>query len=330
MCLKSCEEGDLLAQAMKNYFGWKDQKNKEKGLKILDQILPKKEKYKKKYGEEYLSYCYNLKALFHLGHFPRDTTEEVALAIKYFQKGAEMNNPDSFYQLALIYNDGEKDLIEKNVPKAIEFFETAISLRHSDSMFQLGYIYLFGEDLVEKNLPKALFLIERAGVIGHPQSLNLLGEIYENYEYNLVEKDILKAISFYEKADLLNFSSSTFQLASIYENGSCDKNVIVEQDLEKSVSLYYKASLMGQIFAAFSIAEIIQKNKISWKEDYHRFWKVEEDLNHQILMILCVSKHRRYSSDRFVSSFLVRGISMKIIQFLCHLKQSLLPEVESN
>ena len=67
--------------------------------------------------------------------------------------------------------------------------------------------------------------------------------------------------------------------------------------------------------------KILQKKKVNWREEYHIYWKSENDLNQQILLILLASKFRKQSNDQLISSVLVKGIAMKTIKFICHQKQ---------
>jgi hypothetical protein len=64
--------------------------------------------------------------------------------------------------------------------------------------------------------------------------------------------------------------------------------------------------------------------KISWREKYHQCWllggEIQNELNEKVLTLLLVSKHRRESKLK-EKSFLVRGITINIIQHLCHLYQ---------
>ena len=353
--LKSSKEGDKLAEAIQYFYGWETEMNNEKTLEIVNQIMAEEEK--NKFGEEYLSYCLNLMGLIHFVSTPKRIIE----SMQVFQKAYEMyDNPDAMYNIAFGYHYGEGELIEKDIVKAMEFYQRAADLNHTDALSSLGFIFQLGEEGVEKNLPKAIEFHEKAAEFNDLNSLCNLARIYEKgiegiikknilkaielYEktiqmnhmlsvYNLaiiyfigddegiVEKNILKAIELFERAAEMNDSYALYQLGTIYLNGEKDKRNSIGIDFEVSARYFFKSFQIGDTKAKLEFIDLLHFKKITWKEEYHRFWNAPQDLNHQVLMILLISKFRRLSSNISVPSIFVKGITMKIIMFLCHIRQ---------
>jgi TPR repeat protein len=151
----------------------------------------------------------------------------------------------------------------------------------------------------------------------------ILGSIYNCEEEgdDTFEKDIKKSIEFYQKSIQYNNFLSMFFLASIYENAEAYS---LQKDFDLITFYYFKNYQLSNIYQDFALRRlisIIENHKIEWKEEYHIYWKSTNDLNNQILVILLSSKFRKNSKYNIVSNILVKGITMKIIKFICHFNQ---------
>jgi TPR repeat protein len=132
-----------------------------------------------------------------------------------------------------------------------------------------------------------------------------------------IKKDLYKAIELLQKAVGLNDSRAMVKLANFYLNG--DQKGLIKKDLNLSAFYFFKSSQIDDRNQNSSLVEfqkIIENNKIEWKKEYHVYWKSSSDLNKQIIILLLISKHRKKHQNTFL-----KGIVMKIIQFLCHFKQ---------
>ena len=248
-------------------------------------------------------------------------TSNINKAIECYEKAVELDNPDAINNLGIIYEDGERDCIEQNISKAIEFYERGYELNHSDSMFNLASIYEMGDGGTEKNILIAIEYYKKSVQLNHPFSINNLARIYHNGEEGIVEKDLSKAIELYEKSIEFNNTDLMYNLALVYKIGDYDKKVKIEIDLDKAAHYLLKSSLLGDMDCMNNLKYLVQMEKLNWRKEYHIYWKSENDLNQQILLILLVSKFRKQSKYQFVSSVLVKGISINIIKLLCHQKQ---------
>lgn len=88
-----------------------------------------------------------------------------------------MKNSKSANELAKIYINGEEG-IEKNIQKAIEFYEKGVQLGNSDSMYELGFIYDKGE-FIQKDNKMAIHLYEKAVRNHHIIALIRLKKLYK-------------------------------------------------------------------------------------------------------------------------------------------------------
>ena len=318
-----CSRGDILSQAMKHFNGWETERNFKTSLEFLDQQIIEEDMKKEKKTEidlEYLSICIDLKGII-LYYGSTEVEKNTQKSFECFEKASEMNNSDAIYNLACIYNSGEENIVGIDLIKSVELYKRAIDLKHSFSMYNLAFIYEYGYDYIEKDIKTSIDLYQKAIAFNHVDALNNFARMYQTGVEGILEKNVLKTIELYERAVELEDFNCTFNLAILYQKGEENKNVKIEIDLDKSAHYYFKSDQLGDENGKEQLIWIIQNNKINWKEEYHVFWKGESDLNRQILMILFVCKFRKNSNDKLISSILVKGISVKIIKFLCHLKQ---------
>ena len=71
----------------------------------------------------------------------RDDSE----AVKYFKKGADLNDPESIYRLGIMYSLGRGGL-GRNEEKAYSLYMKAANMSYAPAMKQLGALYLEGDD----------------------------------------------------------------------------------------------------------------------------------------------------------------------------------------
>ena len=138
-----------------------------------------------------------------------------------------------------------------------------------------------------------------------------------------------KAIDLYEKAASLGNCFAMKNLASIYEKGL--KGVAI--DFEKSAFHYFKLyKTNNENTALESFLNIISFEKVTWQPEYHHHWKSKspQKLNQQIITLLLISRSKNNSKKKFVSSMFIKGISMKVIRFLCHANQEIAKNLKTN
>jgi TPR repeat protein len=133
------------------------------------------------------------------------------------------------------------------------------------------------------------------------------------------EKNMKKSIELYEKAANLRNYDAMNELGKIYKDGV--ENVI-EKDTEKAVLYFYKSFKEGKLnYALDNLQKTLELN-VTWKREFHIYWPSSPLLFSQVFVLIILSKFRSFSLFPFVSQFFVKGVTMKIIQFLCHFQQN--------
>ena len=235
--------------------------------------------------------------------------------------------PDALHKLAILYQRGIEGEVKKDVKKAMELFERGVKINHCKSIYSLAHYYENDreENEIKMDIKKSIFYYELAiKNFEDPFSMNNLALIYfEGFPDFGVKKDIKKAVELWSRASLLNHPSSTFNLALIYEDGK-----VVPRDLEKSASLYFKVfqSSNKERDVLSNFLSIVSHNKVCWKKRYHPHYPFSNKpfLDSQIVTLFLLSKFRKLSSVKFVSDFLIKGITKIILKFLCTINQKII------
>jgi len=157
--------------------------------------------------------------------------KDIDNAIKLFQKAIELNNSDAMFNLAICYEDGNG--VDQDINHAIDLYQKAINLNNSDAMNNLGEYYFY-DNHVEQHTYKAIELFKRAIDLNNSFAMTNLAICYKNSIG--VKKDISKTIELLHRAVDLNNPHAMDYLACCYEN-----EIGVEQNIEKSIDLYYKS-----------------------------------------------------------------------------------------
>jgi TPR repeat protein len=194
-------EGNKIAIAMKNVFGYNCEVNDKKALQILKEI--EKEDLKQMENNKEISIIY---FLFGRIYHNRMINKNLSKAIKYYEKAIEFGEVCSLNNLALILEVGcPEQKIKKDLRKSIELYEKAIERNNIESAFNLALILECGDEEqgIKKDLKKAIELYEKLVEINDLASMFNLALIYEEgCENENIKKDIKKTIELYE--ELLN------------------------------------------------------------------------------------------------------------------------------
>ena len=91
-------------------------------------------------------------------------------------------------------------------------------------------------------------------------------------------------------------------------------------DYEKALK-YCKMGLEKEKYMETKITEILSIAQFEWEMELHRFWPKTPQLDKKIITLLLISKNKSSSKG---GQFMIKGITMIIIQFLCHLDQLML------
>ena len=229
---------------------------------------------------------------------------------------AKLGNVKSIFNLGSIFEKGKIGL-EPNIHKSIEYYEKSSQLGDVKSMFNLALIY---ENEETYNPLKAIKLYEEASKRGNTNAMMNLAYIYmTGVHYEVLKRDPKIAVNLLVLAANHNHPHALNNLAEIYERG----DETIPKDLENS-ALYYKKSFLsfGNQNSYFKYYTIVNGGHLNWNTEYHRLWCFSQNTEPIIVTLLLISNFRSESSlSRNIQPFLVKGIVMILIKFLCNLTQ---------
>jgi TPR repeat protein len=226
--------------------------------------------------------------------------------------------------IGMIYDFGQIPNIQKNIKISIECYNKAAHLNNPEALFNLSEIYQTGVDYIEKDFKKSIKYLKKAAKLNHYLAIKDYAEYYELGKEECIKIDILKAIKIYEKGAKLKFPYAFIKLGELYRYGGEN---FAQIDLNKSaLNFFLVFELTQQTKYLILFRRIINCHKVEWREEYHAHWSAPNSINHQIFVLLLISKKRKSSKNLLIPNLFVKGIVMKIIQFLCHFKQIILEE----
>jgi hypothetical protein len=138
--------------------------------------------------------------MYYFGH---DTIANVALAIKWYRRAADMNSVEAMYTLAYIYKPPTNN---KWYSKAVSNHEFLNELDKANNAL-MGDTYYFGRHGVQNHDLAIKYYKQSADA----PSMHNLGVIYER-----IREDKLESIQWYKKGHEQGYASSTFNLSQLY------------------------------------------------------------------------------------------------------------------
>lgn len=172
-------------------------------------------------------------------------------AINYYKKAIEMGNPNSMYNLSLIYLSEEK---YKNEKEALELLHKAANLDNLDAINKLSNIYQKG-DLLEKDLGKAIELLEIGCSLNDPSSIVILFFYLQFFISSiLLSTFFLSILNFFliSKNFLLIYYFIKVKLGLIYYG---------KKEIEKAAEYFIKATNMGDKIGMNNLSLLYQKGE---------------------------------------------------------------------
>ncbi len=162
--------------------------------------------------------CSDLTSCHELGkkYAAGDGTEKnMSMAYAYFQKAAELGNPESFCSLGNMQRMGVGT--EKNSENSIQSFKTAAEMKAPCGMRFLGELTLGGNG-IEKNNEKGFALIKECAELGDAECRYDVAVLYQNGIGT--EKNILEAVKWYKLSASQGNVNSMGNLAEILLDGA--------------------------------------------------------------------------------------------------------------
>ena len=101
---------------------------------------------------------------------------------------AESGSSEDMYRLGLYHHLGDKDC-KKNIPVAMKWYQKAADVGHGKACFQLGCIYRDGTKGIDVDLEKAMKYFEQAAELGYIQGFQELADA--QLEEGMIEQFML-------------------------------------------------------------------------------------------------------------------------------------------
>ena len=170
-------------EAMK-YYVMAAKQNNAIGMTNLAELYIQENKLKKakpllvKAAEKEYGYAQYLLAM-NFFYYKHENNKE---ALHWLERAAGNDEPYALYQLGLYYSEAN------DLAKAIKYYQRAAELNHADAALELGYIY--GEGFgVEQDDNKALFYLKKAAESGNQEVLDELAAMALSGEGNMDAKE---------------------------------------------------------------------------------------------------------------------------------------------
>ena len=172
-----------IKEAMK-YYEMAAKQNNAIGMTNLADLYIQENKLKKakpllvKAAEKEYGYAQYLLAMNFFDYKHENNKE----ALHWLERAAGNDEPYALYQLGLYYSEAN------DLAKAIKYYQRAAELNHADAALELGYIY--GEGFgVEQDDNKALFYLKKAAESGNQEVLDELAAMALSGEGNMDAKE---------------------------------------------------------------------------------------------------------------------------------------------
>ena len=172
-----------IKEAMK-YYEMAAKQNNAIGMTNLADLYIQENKLKKakpllvKAAEKEYGYAQYLLAM-NFFYYKHENNKE---ALHWLERAAGNDEPYALYQLGLYYSEAN------DLAKAIKYYQRAAELNHADAALELGYIY--GEGFgVEQDDNKALFYLKKAAESGNQEVLDELAAMALSGQGNMDAKE---------------------------------------------------------------------------------------------------------------------------------------------
>lgn len=157
-----------IKEAMK-YYEMAAKQNNALGMTNLADLYIQEDKLKKakpllvKAAEKEHGYAQYLLAM-NFFYYKQENNKE---ALYWLEKSASNDEPEALYQLGLYYAE------KADLAKAIKYYQRAAELNHADAALELSYIYDEGA-IVEQDDDKALFFLKKSAELGNQEAIEEL------------------------------------------------------------------------------------------------------------------------------------------------------------
>ena len=151
------------------YYEMSAKQNNAIGMTNLADLYIQENKLKKakpllvKAAEKEYGYAQYLLAMNFFDLYSENNKE----ALFWLEKAVNNDEPEALFQLGVYYSEGD------DLAKAIKYYQRAAELNHADAALELSYIYDEGAT-VEQDEDKALFFLRKAAELGNQEAIEEL------------------------------------------------------------------------------------------------------------------------------------------------------------
>ena len=179
------------------YYEMSAKQNNAIGMTNLADLYIQENKLKKakpllvKAAEKEYGYAQYLLAMNFFDLYSENNKE----ALFWLEKAVNNDEPEALFQLGVYYSEGD------DLAKAIKYYQRAAELNHADAALELSYIYDEGAT-VEQDEDKALFFLRKAAELGNQEAIEELAAqaLVSRYQNGLGNMDAKEAEYWIKKA----------------------------------------------------------------------------------------------------------------------------------
>lgn len=180
------------------------------------------------------------------------TEVDLLQAKHYFEKAAELDNPDAFYGLGKLYLRKGFEGYDPN--KAIDFLVKAAERNHEYAQYTLGKLFLAGEE-IPKNVDAALRWLEKA--VGHENEYAeyLLGKTLLMGEDT--QRNLPRAENLLKRSAGKGNSYAQYTLGKAYLQGD-----LLPQNIPEAVRLLTEAADSGNSQSQYTLGKLFLRGEV--------------------------------------------------------------------
>ncbi|TQV80435.1 caspase family protein [Denitrobaculum tricleocarpae] len=139
----------------------------------------------------------------------------LAEALKWYRRGADLDDVSSQTHLAEMYLEGWG--VKRDLTEALRWFMPSASRGYALSEYKVGLVYQQGDSKVPRDMTRAVEWFSKAAAKGFARAQNDLGVLYEKGDG--VPRDEREAARWYRLAAEQGWALGQINLAFLYENG---------------------------------------------------------------------------------------------------------------
>ncbi len=200
------------------------------------------------------------------------TEVDLRKAREYFEKAAELENPDALYGLGKLYLRNDFDGYD--TVQATHYLEEAARKGHAYAQYLWGKLLLRGE-VIPQNIADGIQWLEKSAAQDNAYAQYLLGKTY--LQGNLVSQDSSKATVYLERAAAQGNLFALYTLGKAYLSGD-----VLPQNISRGIELLTEAAESNMDMAQYALAKLYLADELvpmDTEKALYWLWKAVEKKN---------------------------------------------------